>query len=687
MGRMERNGKVGSLRIAGRYRLVEKLGTGGMSVVWRGYDEVLGRPVAVKVLSPRLAADQNFRDRLRQEALAAARLAHPHITGIFDFGETPLADQLTVPFVVMELNDGETVAARIGRQGSLDWRESVTITAEVASALATAHARGLVHRDVTPANVMLTGAGAKVVDFGISAAVGQRDAAPDGSLLGTPAYLAPERLGGAQVSAATDVYALGLLLYRCLTGRLPWAAETTAEALRAHLYAAPEPLSEQPGMPAAVGELCLRCLAKGPADRPAAAEVAHSLAALVGLQPIIPPLTPREPSPLPARGAAALVPGIRTSEPRGLGRAVLAYLGLPGGTPSPRTPANVLRLRAGLKLGAALGLGGVRPLGGGLFAGRRAARLSGGSILPVLSLRHRVQAMIVTVVVLAVAGLTWSTSHDTRTVEQAQAAGTAPATDVPRGTDCAVRYQLKHDSGSDYEAQLTVATTDTAAEAPWRVQFAYPGSQHLTSQPKAVTQKGRRVTVRGRGKLRAFTLRGDYRGVNALPFSFSLDGHRCRAEVLGSLTTGGSSNDQSGVSEAAAPEKPNSTRGQGGAAPSGATTSGVSSASASAEAASSDSSSSAGAPSARTAAGSSGAWSSDPGSTGAKSSSAGSPGGSSGGSSGAGSSGAGTSDLSRSGEHGNNRHADSRPQPTSTALPARPPSATARKGVGLSLAF
>src|SRR4051794_35204832 len=192
MGRTERNGQDASSRIGGRYRLVEKLGAGGMSVVWRGYDETLGRSVAVKVLSPQLADDQSFRDRLRQEALAAARLCHPHITGIFDFGEAPHDERVTVPYVVMELNDGESVSARIARQGPLPWREAVTIAAEVASALATAHARGVVHRDVTPANVMLTGSGAKVVDFGISAIVGQRDAAPDGSLLGTPAYLAPE---------------------------------------------------------------------------------------------------------------------------------------------------------------------------------------------------------------------------------------------------------------------------------------------------------------------------------------------------------------------------------------------------------------------------------------------------------------------------------------------------------------
>src|SRR5690349_15265184 len=169
---MGRNGQDASSRIGGRYRLVEKLGTGGMSEVWRGYDETLGRQVAVKVLSPRLADDQSFRDRLRQEALAAARLGHPHITGVFDFGEFPLDERLTVPYVVMELNDGESVSARIVRQGPLPWREAVRVAVEVASALATAHARGVVHRDVTPANVMLTGRGVKVVDFGISASVG-----------------------------------------------------------------------------------------------------------------------------------------------------------------------------------------------------------------------------------------------------------------------------------------------------------------------------------------------------------------------------------------------------------------------------------------------------------------------------------------------------------------------------------
>jgi serine/threonine-protein kinase len=241
--------------------------------------------------------------------------------------------------------------------------------------------------------------------------------------------------------------------------------------------------------------------------------------------------------------------------------------------------------------------------------------------------------VIVTVTVLVVAGLTWSTSRGARTVEQAQAAGAAPAAVVPQGTVCAVRYQLRHDSGSDYEAQLTVATTDAVAHGRWRVQFAYPGSQHLTGQEKAVVQQGHKVIVKGRGKLRVFTLRGDYRGVNALPFSFSLDGHRCRAEVLGSATTSGSADNQDGVSEAAGPEKHDSTRAPTGNAPTG------------------------NAPTGNAPTGNAPTGGTTP-------------------------TGSGTS-----GQRGKPHNAGSAPESTPSALPATPPSATARKAGGLSLAL
>ena len=248
--------------LGGRYRLVERLGAGGMSVVWRGYDEVLGRQVAVKVLAARLAGGRAFRHRIRTEAQAAARLLHPNITNVYDYGEED-----AVPYVVMELVDGQSLAERLGRDESLPWPEAVTACRQVADALAAAHARGVVHRDVTPGNVMLTATGAKVVDFGISALVGDRDIDADGSLLGTPAYLAPERLDGGQVSAAADVYALGLLLYRCLAGALPWPASSRTEILRAHLYQ--EPRAAAAGRrPAGRGRHADRTLPRQGARRP-----------------------------------------------------------------------------------------------------------------------------------------------------------------------------------------------------------------------------------------------------------------------------------------------------------------------------------------------------------------------------------------------------------------------------------
>ncbi|MEU7905971.1 serine/threonine-protein kinase [Actinoplanes sp. NPDC049118] len=516
-------GRRGGL-VGDRYRLIERLGTGGMSVVWRAHDEVLGRAVAVKVLSPQLATDSLFRDRLRQEALAAARLCHPHITGIFDFGESPLDENLTVPYVVMELNDGESVSARLRRQGSFPWRDAVIIVAEVASALAAAHARGVVHRDVTPANVMLTGAGAKVVDFGISAVIGQRDAAADGSLLGTPAYLAPERLSGSSVSPATDVYSLGLLLYRTLTGRFPWPAGNTTEALRAHLFADPEPVPSLPGLPPEVSDLCLRCLAKRPEQRPAAAEVAATLAALVGLQPIIPPVAARDATPRPSPHPL----------PRPAARPV-------------RTTG--LRPRTGSGLARALRAGGPRPLGGGLFRGGALVHdlFTGGRLGDaVVAGRHRLQAGVATVILAATMGLAWSSSREPVDVGTAQAAAAGAGTGAvaPHGSGCKVRYRVQHDSGTDFGAQVTVINTGEHVLSEWRLEFAFAGGQRLTESPKRLIQRGRKLMLHARdgkdlrpGRSDTIALSGSYRISNPLPLAFRLNGHKCRAEVLGAVLT------------------------------------------------------------------------------------------------------------------------------------------------------
>ncbi len=279
-------GVVKKVRVlAGRYRLEERLGGGGMSVVWRAYDEKLGRAVAVKVMSSRYPAKALPRERIRGEAEAAARLSHPRIAKVHDYGESG-----GTPFIVMELLEGQTLAQRL-RAGPVPVRAALEICAQVAGALAAAHARGLVHRDIKPANIMLTPTGAILLDFGIAATMSEpagpaqparshRAAGPAGpreDVWGTPAYIAPERLTKRQVVPASDVYALGLLLYRMLTGELPWPVRGTTQMLTAHLSIDPAPLPADAGVSPRIAALCHRCLAKDPRHRPTAREMAEAL--------------------------------------------------------------------------------------------------------------------------------------------------------------------------------------------------------------------------------------------------------------------------------------------------------------------------------------------------------------------------------------------------------------------------
>src|SRR4051812_15381917 len=244
-----------------RYRLEEVIGKGGMSVVWRGSDIVLVRQVAVKILAGTSRARQAYRSSIRTDARAAASLSHPHVAAVFDYGEYTTGSGEVIPYVVMELLRGQPLLQRL-TDGPLEPVLAFRICAQVAGALAAAHASGLVHRDIKPANVMLTPGGAKVIDFGIAATVGQlADLAAGAPVLGTPAYLAPERLGGGSVTAASDVYALGLLLFRTLTNELPWSVETVTEMIAAHVYADPGPLPDIAGIPATVRKLVGACLA------------------------------------------------------------------------------------------------------------------------------------------------------------------------------------------------------------------------------------------------------------------------------------------------------------------------------------------------------------------------------------------------------------------------------------------
>ncbi|MEE6257169.1 serine/threonine-protein kinase [Plantactinospora sonchi] len=262
--------------LARRYRLIDRIGAGGMSVIWRARDEVLDRVVAVKVLAASLAADTKFREMVRDEARAAAQLVHPHVTAVHDYGEALGPDGELTAFVVMELLTGEELKAQL-TAGALPWPTAVEICAQVAEALAAAHRLGIVHRDITPANIMMTATGAKVLDFGIATHVGAPDEDEDGETFGTPAYVAPERLDGLPAQPATDTYSLGVLLHETLTGRVPFPAETWEELTRALESGAEPTLDGVPDVPAAVADVCLRCLARDPAARPTAAQVGETL--------------------------------------------------------------------------------------------------------------------------------------------------------------------------------------------------------------------------------------------------------------------------------------------------------------------------------------------------------------------------------------------------------------------------
>lgn len=264
-----------SIVLRGRYRLGQVLGTGGMATVHEGRDLVLDRPVAVKLLAPALATDPSFVARFRQEALATAQLSHPNIVTVYDAG----TDRHS-PYLVMELVRGRTLAHLIRTDGPLAPAEAARIGADIADALAAAHAKGIVHRDVKPANVLLAPGGrVKVTDFGIARTLGSGSLTRVGMVLGTPSYLAPEQARGEPADARSDLYALGCVLYEMLTGAPPHVGDSAMVVAAQHLHANPPPPSAlAPGVSPPMDESVMRALAKDPRDRFASAtEMAGSL--------------------------------------------------------------------------------------------------------------------------------------------------------------------------------------------------------------------------------------------------------------------------------------------------------------------------------------------------------------------------------------------------------------------------
>ncbi|MBO0728801.1 MAG: serine/threonine protein kinase, partial [Acidimicrobiaceae bacterium] len=275
--------------LGGRYRLVRRIARGGMAEVWEGHDEVLARPVAVKILHPHLAADEVFRERFRREAITAARLAHPGVVATYDTG----LDADTA-YIVMELVRGQTLRQLLSQRGRLDLPLAIGLTRQIADALAYAHRAGLIHRDVKPANVLLTDdeygmLRAKVTDFGIAKATEalDQDLTNTGMVLGTPKYLSPEQIRGTEPDTRTDLYSLGVILYEMVAGRPPFVGNTDMATALAHLNDQPVPLRQyRPETPPALDRIVADLLAKEPTRRvPSAAALSQALARIGPLGP------------------------------------------------------------------------------------------------------------------------------------------------------------------------------------------------------------------------------------------------------------------------------------------------------------------------------------------------------------------------------------------------------------------
>jgi serine/threonine-protein kinase len=250
--------------LGGRYRIEGRLGAGGMAEVFRGFDTVLNRHVAIKILAPQYARDVSFVDRFRREAQAAARLNHPNVVAVYDSG----SDDGT-HFIVMEFVEGRTLADFLAKGGKLAPAKATEIAERIADALQAAHAQGVIHRDVKSANVMVTREGTvKVMDFGIARMAEGDNVTQTAAVLGTASYLSPEQAQGRPVDARSDIYSLGVVLYEMLTGGVPFVGDTAVAVAYKHVQETPPlPSTKNPEVPPALDAVVMRAMAKNPANR------------------------------------------------------------------------------------------------------------------------------------------------------------------------------------------------------------------------------------------------------------------------------------------------------------------------------------------------------------------------------------------------------------------------------------
>lgn len=352
--------------LSNRYRLLRLIATGGMGAVWEADDAVLDRHVAVKVLKPEYSSDVEFVERFRAEAKVTARISHPGIAAVYDYGQIDdPASGNPLSYLVMELVVGEPLSDVLAREGALPLRHTLDMLEQTGRALNAAHAIGLVHRDVKPGNILITPAGqVKLTDFGIAKSMGAAAVTQTGMVVGTAQYIAPEQAMGHSTTPAGDVYSLGVVGYECLSGRRPFTADSPVTVAMAHVHEDPPPLPDS--VPAPVRRLIGHAMAKEPGRRyPDGASFAEAVADV---------RAGRDPRPPSVFGAAAA--GAAAGLAAGAAGATAATTVLPddGAGHGPATGPTPTRAYTRLQPGATGGHPAAAGYGAGYGGGRAPTR-------------------------------------------------------------------------------------------------------------------------------------------------------------------------------------------------------------------------------------------------------------------------------------------------------------------------
>jgi serine/threonine-protein kinase len=454
------------------YRIEERIGRGGMSVVYRAHHLRLNRKVALKLLAPELAEDDAFRERFLRESRLAASLDHPNVVPIYDAGEGE-----GLLYIAMRYVEGTDLKQLLRREGALPTERAVNLAAQLASALDAAHERGLVHRDVKPSNVLLTGRAGKehcyLADFGLSTSASDRSALADPrQIVGTIDYVAPEQIRGEQVGASADVYSLACLLYECLTGHVPFPRASDVAVVYAHLEELPPP--------AAAGEAVDAVLERGMAKDPAQRwESAGALAAAAREATVASPAAARRAT---RAGRPLLV--VAAAVATALAAAIAAALLLPGGGTGIGRADSLVRIDPvrGEASGAAV-LGG-RPTAVTVCAGNVWVTGAGGivsEVEPRSSSVHRVR----------VRG---------RPTDVADVGDLAAVVSGPPGTVTMIDAQFGRASGSVALANAG-ASAGTAVAYGRDIWVANPGSRELDRLDPPYTQVAAAIPLDGRPRL------------------------------------------------------------------------------------------------------------------------------------------------------------------------------------------